>query len=165
LAKRESKQKIRFDHDKVVIVETNVDDVTGEVIGATLAKLLAEGAFDATSTSFVGKSGRPGNTIKVVCDPKDVQKFAEILVTETGTLGVKTAEYTRLIVPRKNISMPVKIGRFEGRVNVKVARIGTGYRYKPELADALRISEKENLPLPEVLEMISSQVSKKLDSR
>jgi uncharacterized protein (DUF111 family) len=163
-SKTSSKYRIKFYRDIISLVETNVDDVTGEVIAATIERVLSEGAYDATSTPFVGKKGRPGQTIRIICDRREVDKFAQILVLETGTLGVKTCEYRRLIVPRNNTVIPIKIGRFSGDVNVKIARIGSGYRLKPELSEARRISEREGLPLRHVLDLITFAAAKQISS-
>ena len=160
--KRSNRSKIRFERDVVSVVESNVDDVSGEVLARTIERLIEEGSFDATVSSFQGKKGRMGQTVRVVCAKNDAEKFAEILVEETGTLGVKTSEWTRLIVPRKVISVPVKIGKFSGEVSVKVSTLRTGLRIKPELTDAKRISESEKIPLRQVLETISRTVEDKI---
>jgi pyridinium-3,5-bisthiocarboxylic acid mononucleotide nickel chelatase len=145
---------INFERDIVTIVETNVDDVTGEILGRTIERLMHEGALDATVSSFLGKKGRVGQTVRVVCEQGEGDKFAVILVEETGTLGVKTTDWTRMIVPRKVVTISAHIGNFHGRLNVKVSRTGSGLRIKPELEEAKRISESEGIPLREVMESI-----------
>ena len=145
--KKSNRSKIDFERDIVALVETNVDDVTGEVLARTVERLMEEGALDATVGSFMGKKGRIGQTMRVVCSRGSAEQFAEILVEETGTLGVKTTEWTRLIVPRRVLSVPVRIGKFKGRVSVKVSRIGSGLRIKPELSEAKRISDSQKIPL------------------
>jgi pyridinium-3,5-bisthiocarboxylic acid mononucleotide nickel chelatase len=154
-----SSAAFRFEKETVAIVETNVDDVNGEILGRTIERLLEEGAYDATVTSFLGKKGRMGQTVRVVCSRKASEKFAEILVEETGTLGVKTAEWTRMVVPRRVLSVSVKVGRFQGRVNVKVAKIPNGVRFKPEFEEAREIAIREKIPLRRVMEMISEQAA------
>lgn len=151
-----------FERDVVEIVETNVDDVTGEVLARTVDRLLKEGALDATVSSFLGKKGRMGQTVRVVCGKGSAEKYAQILVEETGTLGVKVSELKWLIVPRKIISISVEIGSYTGKVNVKVSKVGEDTMVKPELEDAKQISEKENIPLRKVLEIISSQARAQL---
>ena len=154
-----------FERDVVSIVETNVDDVTGEILGRTIERLMSEGAFDATVSSFLGKKGRSGQTVRVVCARNSADKFAKILVEETGTLGVKTTEWTRLIVPRRILSVRVKMGKFQGNLSVKVSRIGSDLRIKPEFEDAKKISESENIPLRRVLEMISQQAAEQINKK
>ncbi len=149
--------RIDFEKDVVTIVETNVDDVTGEILARTIERLMKEGAFDATVSEFQGKKGRIGQTVRVVCAKGSEEKFGKILVEETGTLGVKTTEWTRLIVPRRTVSISATIGKFHGNLNVKVSKIGSGLRIKPELEEAKKISDSENIPLRQVMEMISQQ--------
>jgi len=153
--KKSNQSKIKFERGTVTLVESNVDDVTGEVLSRTVERLMEEGAFDATVSSFMGKKGRMGQTVRVVCAKGSAEKFAEILVEETGTLGVKTTEWIRLIVQRRVLCVPVRIGNFRGSVSVKAARIGSGLRIKPELSEAKRISDGEKIPLRQVLEIIS----------
>ena len=149
--------KIKFETDTVAIIETNVDDVTGEILARTIEQLMSAGAYDATASPYLGKKGRMGSTVRVVCARDSFEKFAEILVEETGTLGAKVTEWTRLIVPRRQMSVPLEIEGFNGNISVKVARVNGRIRIKPELSDARRVSEACGLPLREVLEMITSR--------
>ena len=146
---------LTFEKDDVAVVETNVDDISGEVVGRAIERLLEEGAYDATAISFLGKKGRMGQTIRVTCPVDSAERFASFLVEETGTLGVKISQHTRLIVPRKEMSVPVSIKNFKGTVRVKISDVRGRKRIKPEYADAARISELEHVPLRDVLEIIS----------
>lgn len=149
------KTPVKFDRDLIALIETNVDDVTGEILSRTIERALSEGAEDATAIPFLGKKGREGYTIRIVCSTESVDKFSQLLVEETGTLGVKTTEYSRLIVPRKIVSIPFAIEGFRGNVSVKVAVFkGRLLRIKPELGDCLHISESQKIPLRDVLEQV-----------
>ena len=147
-----SLNSIDFEEDIVAVVESNVDDVTGEVLAETVERLIDAGAFDATVSAFQGKKGRMGQTIRAVCSPDSVARFSQIIVEETGTMGVKVSEYRRLIVPRKELSVLVKVGNFSGSVRVKVAKLGNSMRFKPEVEEAKKIARAEKLPLRRVLE-------------
>lgn len=146
---------IKFERDIVAVVETDVDDVTGEILGRTIEKIMAEGAYDSIVIPYLGKKGRPGQLIRVVCSADSAERFAQVLVEETGTLGVKISEMTRLIVPRKEVLVPISIDSFRGTVKVKVAEIRGKYRIKPELAEAKQIAEALKIPLREVIESIT----------
>lgn len=151
-----AKGDIDFERDLISIIETNVDDVTGEILSHAIEKFLAEGAYDAIALPYLGKKGRQGFMIRIVCSQDSEEKLSRLLVEETGTLGVKVVEYTRLIVPRKTISVPLSIEGFHGEVSVKVARIGGEIlRIKPEIAEATQIAESEKIPLRDVLEHIN----------
>jgi pyridinium-3,5-bisthiocarboxylic acid mononucleotide nickel chelatase len=157
LVSKSSSTKINFQKETVTLVETNVDDVTGEVVARTVERLLEEGAYDATAVNYLGKKGRTGQTIRAVCEKGSAEKFGQILVEETGSLGIKTTDWTRMIVPRRTVLISVSIGKFKGQLKAKVARTGTSLRIKPELEDAKKISDSEKIPLREVLELISKQ--------
>ncbi|MHB8699973.1 MAG: nickel pincer cofactor biosynthesis protein LarC2 [Nitrososphaerales archaeon] len=149
------KGHVKFDRDVVAIVESNVDDTSGEILGRTIERLMSEGALDATVMSYLGKKGRMGQTIRVVCSTDSTEKFAQVLVEETGTMGVKLSEVTRLIVPRKELDIPIVIEGFKGNVRIKVTETRGRLRIKPELSVAKQISDSQKIPLREVLESIS----------
>jgi len=157
-----SDASIHFEVDSVVVIESNVDDVTGEVLSEAIDRLIAEGAYDATLSSYLGKKGRMGQTIRAVCAPKDTRKFSQIMVEETGTLGVKVSEFERLIVPRKEMRVKVSIGKFSGSVGVKIAEIAKGFRIKPEMEDTKVIARKEKIPLRKVLEYVIHAAEREL---
>lgn len=146
---------MKFERDIIAVVETNVDDTTGEVLARTIDRVTREGAYDVSVSTYYGKKGRIGQTIRAICSPDSVEKFAQILVEETGTLGVKFTEYTRLIVPRKEISVPVSIGNFRGSVSVRVADLKETPRIRPDQVQAREISESQKVPLRDVLELIT----------
>ena len=79
----------------VVVLEANVDDVTGEILGATLAALMRAGALDAWVTPVTGKKGRPAHVVSVLCDPASVGRLRHVLSDETGTLGIRAQSWQR----------------------------------------------------------------------
>jgi uncharacterized protein (DUF111 family) len=159
------KGKMKFNRDRVAVIETNIDDATGEVISHAIDRLMAEGALDATVTPFSGKKGRIGQSVRVTALPSSVERLAQILVEETGTLGVKTIEYDRLIVPRKTLTIAFQLNGFKGKVQVKVTKNSDSIRIKPEFSEARSISEESGVPLREVIELIaeSARVQLKLE--
>ena len=79
----------------VQLLETNVDDATGEVIAHTIAALIAAGAHDAWATPIVMKKGRPAHTVHVLCDPSAAPLIGALLLRETGSLGLRGTELRR----------------------------------------------------------------------
>jgi uncharacterized protein (DUF111 family) len=151
------KGALKLDRDIVAVVETNVDDVTGEILSQAIERLFEEGAYDVSTYSYHGKKGRVGHTVRIVCSTDSIEKFVQILIEETGTLGVKVWECTRFIVPRKTISIPVSIENFHGNVNVKVAEFGGKIlRVKPEISEVKQIAEKEKITVREALFRVST---------
>jgi pyridinium-3,5-bisthiocarboxylic acid mononucleotide nickel chelatase len=157
--------RIDFEEDTVAVIESNVDDVTGEVLSATIERLIGAGALDATVSSFLGKKGRMGQTVRVVCHPDTVLKFSTILVEETGTMGVKVCEYRRLIVPRAEMNVHLELRKFSYKSKVKVAMLSSGPRFKVELEDAKKIAETEGIPLRNVLSIVSEAAEKQWKSQ
>jgi uncharacterized protein (DUF111 family) len=88
--------------DQVILMETNLDDVTGETIGYASERLLAAGAKDVSITPIFGKKGRPGWVISIIADQKDAETLADILTSETGTLGLRILPSHRMILRREN---------------------------------------------------------------
>ena len=143
--------------DEIAILETNLDDVTGEIIGNALDKLLREGAKDVSIIPMFTKKNRPGQILKIVADRKDVKHLSRVMMEETGTLGVRVYPCERHIINREVISVDVLIGDVKARVKVKVAkdRKGKVIRIKPEYEDAKRLSDKTGKPLREINDIIT----------
>ena len=126
----------------VVLLEANVDDVTGETLAHAVSALLDAGAHDAWITPIVMKKGRPAYTVSALADPALAEQVAAALVAETGTFGLRGSTLERWPAPRTSTTvevdgMPVRI------------KVGPG-RAKAEHADAARIAHLTGLPLREV---------------
>ena len=139
--------------DKVSILETNLDDVTGEVVGHTLNRLLEVGALDVTVIPTINKKNRPGQLLRVITRPIDCDTVAEAIIRETGTLGVRVLPYVhRNIANRKIVPIKVVINGKEEDVRIKVGMIGDEIiNYSPEFEDAKKISKETGLPLKDVI--------------
>lgn len=131
------------DGQSAQLFEVNVDDVTGEVVAHTIAVLLQAGAFDAWATPIVMKKGRPAYTIQALCDPTNGSRVARVLLTETGSLGIRASTYERWPQPRSKTTVDV-----EGHIiAIKVA----AGRIKVEHDDAQRAALSLGWPLRAVL--------------
>jgi uncharacterized protein (TIGR00299 family) protein len=128
---------------EVQLLEANVDDVTGEVIAHTIAELLNAGAHDAWATPIVMKKGRPAFTVHALCDLSITEKISAVLVSETGTLGLRGSVIQRWPQTREEKTVIV-----HGH-NIRV-KIGSG-RIKIENDDAVLAARALSLPLREVL--------------
>ena len=126
----------------VVLLEVNVDDVTGETIAQAIVELLAAGAHDAWVTPILMKKGRPAHTVSALADPALAGQVAGVLTRETGSLGVRGQTLDRW--PQARVTDHVEV---EGRaVRVKVS----AGRVKVEHDDAVRVARQVGLPLREV---------------
>ena len=148
--------------DTVKILETNVDDVSGEVLGNMIEKIMAHGAKDVTISSAITKKGRPTNLVSVICDSSTMNSIMDLLVTETGTLGVRVRTSERYIVPRavKTISVDIQGQSFD--VRYKTRDLNNGSRFKIESDDIKEISGTLSISFKETEELLNQEVRKKI---
>ncbi len=139
--------------DRVEILETNVDDVTPEVIAYTITRLMAAGARDASAIPSVMKKGRSGHLVRVISEPALTGPLATILAEELGTFGIRVIPSVhRLILERRVIRVPVTLGGETREVEVKVGTIGGKVSsVKPEFEQARAWAEETGVPVREVL--------------
>jgi uncharacterized protein (TIGR00299 family) protein len=136
----------------VMLLECNVDDVTGEVLAHTITKLLDAGAHDAWATPIVMKKGRPAHTVHALCDPTLVDRVREVMVVETGTLGVRGSTIVRW--PQQRDSVTVSLHGHTIRAKVS----GNGTRIKVEHDDAAACAHATGLPLRTVMDQAQAKI-------
>jgi uncharacterized protein (TIGR00299 family) protein len=131
----------------VALIEANLDDMNPQLYGYVMDRLFAAGALDVTLAPIQMKKNRPGITLGILCEPDAVPAMAEILFSETSTLGLRTSQWERICLEREWIEAPteygtirVKIGRSQGRV----------YVVTPEFDDCRREASARGVPLKEV---------------
>ncbi|HVX11313.1 MAG TPA: nickel pincer cofactor biosynthesis protein LarC [Pirellulales bacterium] len=135
--------------DQVWVVETNLDDVSGEVIGFATTKLLEAGALDVYSTAIQMKKGRPGVTLTVLCQPASLEKIERILFRETGTLGVRRWPASRHKLERRPHQVETEFGVIEGKLGWIA---GQEPSFSPEYESCSRIARERDVPLKDVYE-------------
>jgi uncharacterized protein (TIGR00299 family) protein len=147
-------------HDEVVVLETNLDDVSGEVIGRAVEKLMEAGARDVTITPVFMKKNRPGQLISIIADKTKSEHLAELLMEETGTLGVREIPVSRHISRRATSTIAFEVKGKKFRVRVKSAVTATGHSTsgKVEYEDLRRISNETGLSLRELQEIVKNHV-------
>ncbi|NLX48812.1 MAG: nickel pincer cofactor biosynthesis protein LarC [Methanospirillum sp.] len=147
--------------DYVEVLETNVDDVTGEVMGNALARVMEEGALDAQAIPALMKKGRMGYLVRVVCPPADGPALARILAEELGTLGVRSVPFVHRLVAERSIEpIEVTIGSETRLIDVKRGRIaGRTFTSKPEFEQLRAWAEETGLPLREVARAVERAIS------
>ncbi len=126
-----------------ILVEVNIDDVTGEVVAHTIAQLLAAGAHDAWATPIIMKKGRPAHTVSALCDDASFAQVRTVMVRETGSLGVRASATARW--PQRREERTVDI---DGHlVRVKVGE----HRVKAEFDDALAAATALGRPVRDII--------------
>lgn len=142
--------------DRVVQLESNVDDVTGEVLGYLIERLMGEGALDVCILPALMKKGRPGSVIRAIIRAEDSERLADIIIRETGSLGVRVfPSIHRILAEREEIVVDLELAGQVNQARLKVSRLeGEMISLKPEYEDCRRIAEKTGLALREVREKV-----------
>lgn len=131
-----------------VLIECNVDDMTGELAAHALGALLAAGARDAWAVPITMKKGRPGLTLSALADRGSESRLAEVLLRETSTIGVRWSDARRLERPRRMIQVDTPFGP----IPVKVSEGPFGPpQIKPEFDACARAAQAAGVPVREVL--------------
>ncbi len=156
----------RHDHhkDRVVQLETNVDDVTGEVLGNLIELLMDAGALDVSLMPAVMKKGRAGNVISVIARHDDLDRLAELIMRETGSLGVRVfPSLHRHVAEREQRTVDVEVEGIVYRAAVKVSRLeGSILNIKPEFEDCRLIAKETGLPLRTVIKKVEDEAWRSL---
>jgi uncharacterized protein (TIGR00299 family) protein len=108
--------------EELLMVETNVDDVSPQVLGHLMERALASGALDCFFTHAQMKKNRPGVLVSILCRPRDRESMLGLLFEETPTLGVRSYTVKRRARERKTVTVETEFGT----IAVKVARGGGG---------------------------------------
>ena len=132
--------------DTVTLIETNIDDMTPEIYGYLIDRLIADGARDAYLTPVIMKKGRPGVMLSVLADPDCTQSVTDRIFRETTTLGVRIRRVDRQTVSRRSEIVETSFGP----VTVKVADYGGRTRIAPEYEDCARIAVERDVPVLDV---------------
>jgi uncharacterized protein (TIGR00299 family) protein len=104
----------------LTLLETNVDDVSPQVLGHLMERALASGALDCYFTNVQMKKNRPGVLVSILCLPRDREALTRLLFEETPTLGVRSHEVRRRALGRESVTVETEFGR----IAVKVGRAG-----------------------------------------
>ncbi len=141
--------------EKLVMLETNIDDMNPEVYSHLIPLILERGALDVFLSNIIMKKGRPGVLLSVLCKPDQVHRMEEMLFTETTTLGIRRIPVDRTSLERKTMEIETSLGNLK----VKAAyRNGELLKVAPEYEECKRIAIEKNLPLKKVYELIITQI-------
>lgn len=138
------------ERDRVVLMETNIDDATGEALGYAMGKLLEAGALDAYFTPIQMKKNRPAVMLSVLCRPDDAEKLSDIVFRETSTIGIRMQELDRVTLKREIRTVQTELGK----IRVKLVSVRGLERVQPEYEDCAKIAKEKGLPLNEVYEIV-----------
>ena len=128
----------------VSVIETNIDDANPQILGYTMERLLESGALDVTLTPIFMKKNRPGTMLTVIASPGDQEALAQLILSETSTLGVRIYSAQRRVLAREI----TEVETAHGKVRIKHAVSGS---FTPEYDDCRRIARETGLPLKEII--------------
>ena len=133
--------------DAVVVLETNLDDISPEVVGFAVERLFAAGALDVFAQPIQMKKNRPGVLLTVICESEKVSELEAILFRETGTFGVRRTTATRAKLQRETIEVQTPWGP----VKAKRGWRADGFSVlTPEYEDCARVAREHTVPLRDV---------------
>lgn len=135
--------------ERIFVVETNLDDTTGQLVGHTLERLFQAGALDAYTTPIQMKKNRPAVKLTVLCHALDVTRIEEVLFAETTTLGVRRWPVSRTRLFRRTHHVQTPWGSVEGKL---AWGMGSGVRFAPEYEACRRVALQHHVPLQQVYE-------------
>ena len=158
-----SRSSSKYGNDTVIVLETNVDDITGENLGALIEDLTKCGIKDVTVVPGISKKNRSNYAIKVITDFSRVDDTLSFLFAETGTLGVRIQEVNRIVLDRKIITIKCNILNREFAIHVKVSKEASGkiVNAKPEFDDIKKISASLRIPLRMANQIAISEIQSK----
>lgn len=140
-------------HDKIIKLETNIDDSTGEALGFVMDELFALGALDVHYLPCFMKKNRPAWLLVVLCRLEDAAKMEKIIFTHTTTIGIRKAKMERTCLARSECSVEV----FGEKAEVKVVDVYGEKRFYPEYERVSRIAQKTKKPFGEVYNKIVNE--------
>ncbi len=149
-----------FKIDSVKILETNIDDVSGEILGNLIEKLMNLGAKDVSIYPGITKKGRPTSLVCVICDDVKVDTIIDTLILETGTLGIRISNSNRFIVPRSNHNFSLTFDGKSFEINYKKSSYKGKIHFKIEFDDLKNISNALDKPIVDVESFLRKEIEK-----
>lgn len=141
-----------WETDRIAVLETNLDDVSSEILGAFVESALAAGALDVFHTPIQMKKNRPGVLLSVLCAEADADKFSELLLRETTAFGVRRTIAERRKLKREFVTVKTKFGP----VTVKLGKLnGKVVQAAPEFESCKKLAAQKKVPLRQVYEAVS----------
>jgi uncharacterized protein (TIGR00299 family) protein len=151
-----SKSRHDWETDTIVVLETNLDDINPEILGHFVEQALAAGALDVFHTPIQMKKNRPGVLLTVLCAEADGDKFAELILRETSSFGVRRhiaerrklhREFTSVKTPYGEVA--VKLGKLDGKV----------IQSSPEFESCKKLARTAKVPLKAIYESAATALN------
>lgn len=151
--------------DTSCLIETTVDDISGEIIGNLIEQLSAGAVKDVIAIPGIGKKNRPTHLIRIICDNANLSNVLTTLFMEAGTIGARFQDIQRLVLPRSIVIVPVNISGYDFNVRVKISRglNAEALGVKPEFDDVKDIASTTGISVKRAMELVSAQITYKIN--
>ena len=143
--------------DKVVKLETDIDDCSGEVLGYVMKKLFKAGAKDVHYAPIFMKKNRPAWELTVICREDKVEEMEKIIFTETTTIGIREYPLRRSILDREE----KEVETVYGKASVKQVSLGKMIRSYPEYETVKKLAKKSKVPFMDVFDAVKEAAKEK----
>jgi len=155
--------------EQISVLETDVDDVSGEILGNFISNIEKEDILDIQVFPSITKKNRPGHVIKVLCYPEQIFKLIEKIIQELGTLGVRFNIINRVCINRKIEKKSIEINEKIYELNYKISFIELDkgieiINIKPEYEDLKRISEDTGMAVKNVQLLAQAKIQQIYDN-
>ena len=148
-----------YEEDEVILIETNLDDMSPELFDYTCGMLLKQGVLDVFMTPIFMKKTRPATMLSVLATSDKLEEALSIIFKETTTLGVRIQRLERKKLVREVISVKTKFGE----IRVKVSKVGEQIKnIAPEYEDCKEIASRQQIPLKDVYDEARGSAQKML---
>jgi pyridinium-3,5-bisthiocarboxylic acid mononucleotide nickel chelatase len=136
--------------EQIVELQTNLDDLSPEILGAVQDRLFQAGALDVFFTPIQMKKSRPATMLSVLCDPPALEKIQEIIFAETSTFGIRYREMNRKTLDREWVEVKTSAGQIQVKIGRHAGRI---LQVAPEFESCRAAAQQSSLPLKRVYEL------------
>ena len=143
-------------NENFVVMETNIDDCSGEVLGYTSEILFQNGALDVFFTPIFMKKNRPAYRLTVACKKEDMFRLQNIIFRETTTIGIRYRFEARTELGREIVEIDTKYGKLKAK---KVVNNGEEYIY-PEYESMKKLAKESNIPIKELYKIDELKIEK-----
>lgn len=133
-------------YDTISVLESSVDDVSGEVLGRTISTAMEMGAADAAVYHGTGKKGRPTSLITILCRPEMINEMADMMVRQTGTLGIRITTADRYVLPREDRTVTISVDNTDYTLRYKARSHQGTAGFKIEADDIAEVSSATGMP-------------------
>ena len=140
--------------DEIIEIEANIDDMTGEMLGYAMEKLLSEKPLDVFFTPIQMKKNRPAIKLTLLCNPWDLEKFALLIIKETTSLGIRYSSKNRLIC--KRWIEEIEIGN--ETIRAKICTFNGVVKKSFEYEDLAEQARKQDKPIFEIEKIILQKI-------